>query len=172
MSILNIVKEPDPILRKKCDEVHRVDQDLKKLMNDMLETMYNAPGIGLAAPQVGVLKRVIVIDLSRDEENKNPLFIVNPKIVWRSEEMNIREEGCLSIPNHYAEVERPTKCKLEYLDYNGKKNLLDADDLLSTCIQHEVDHCNGILFIDYLSKLKKNMIIKKLIKAKKEKEIF
>lgn len=172
MSILNIVKEPDPILRKKCDEVHRVDQDLKKLMNDMLETMYNAPGIGLAAPQVGVLKRVIVIDLSRDEENKNPLFIVNPKIVWRSEEMNIREEGCLSIPNHYAEVERPTKCKLEYIDYNGKKNLLDADDLLSTCIQHEVDHCNGILFIDYLSKLKKNMIIKKLIKAKKEKEIF
>lgn len=172
MSILNIVKEPDPILRKKCDEVHRFDQDLKKLMNDMLETMYNAPGIGLAAPQVGVLKRVIVIDLSRDEENKNPLFIVNPKIVWRSEEMNIREEGCLSIPNHYAEVERPTKCKLEYLDYNGKKNLLDADDLLSTCIQHEVDHCNGILFIDYLSKLKKNMIIKKLIKAKKEKEIF
>ena len=172
MSILNIVKEPDPILRKKCDEVHRVDQDLKKLMNDMLETMYNAPGIGLAAPQVGVLKRVIVIDLSRDEENKNPLFIVNPKIIWRSEEMNIREEGCLSIPNHYAEVERPTKCKLEYIDYNGKKNLLDADDLLSTCIQHEVDHCNGILFIDYLSKLKKNMIIKKLIKAKKEKEIF
>ena len=172
MSILNIVKEPDPILRKKCDEVHGVDQDLKKLMNDMLETMYNAPGIGLAAPQVGVLKRVIVIDLSRDEENKNPLFIVNPKIIWRSEEMNIREEGCLSIPNHYAEVERPTKCKLEYLDYNGKKNFLDADDLLSTCIQHEVDHCNGILFIDYLSKLKKNMIIKKLIKAKKEKEIF
>ena len=172
MSILDIVQEPDPILRKKCDEVLAVDDELKKLMNNMLETMYNAPGIGLAAPQIGISKRVIVIDISRDGENKNPLFIVNPKIIWKSEELNAREEGCLSIPGHYAEVIRPAKCKLEYLDYNGKQQVIEADDLLSTCIQHEVDQCDGILFIDYLSKLKKDMIIKKLIKAKKEKEIL
>ena len=168
MSLLEIIKEPNPILRKKADNVLNVDDDIRKLMDNMLETMYQAPGIGLAAPQVGILKKVIVIDLSKDDEPKKPFFIVNPKIIWKSEELSSREEGCLSIPGHFAEVVRPKKCKLQYLDYNGKKQEVEADDLLSTCIQHEVDHCDGVLFIDYLSKLKKDMIIKKLKKQKKE----
>lgn len=172
MSVLEIIKEPNPILRKKADNVLNVDNDIRKLMDNMLETMYQAPGIGLAAPQVGVLKKVIVIDLSKDDEPKKPFFIVNPKIIWKSEELSSREEGCLSIPGHFAEVVRPKKCKLQYLDYNGKKQEVEADDLLSTCIQHEVDHCDGVLFIDYLSKLKKDMIIKRLIKAKQEKQIL
>ncbi len=171
MSVLEILKEPDSILRKKSKEVEKVDNKIQRLMDDMLETMYQAPGIGLAAPQVGILKRVIVIDLSKGDTPKNPLYIVNPKIIWKSEDVISREEGCLSIPGHFAEVTRPSKCKVEYLDYNGKLNQLDADDLLATCIQHEIDHCDGILFIDYLSKLKKDMIIKKLIKAKKENQI-
>ena len=172
MSVLEIIKEPNPILRKKADNVLNVDDDIRKLMDNMLETMYQAPGIGLAAPQVGVLKKVIVIDLSKDDEPKKPFFIVNPKIIWKSEELSSREEGCLSIPGHFAEVVRPKKCKLQYLDYYGKKQEVEADDLLSTCIQHEVDHCDGVLFIDYLSKLKKDMIIKRLIKAKQEKQIL
>ncbi|MEK9732288.1 MAG: peptide deformylase [Pelagibacteraceae bacterium] len=172
MSLLEIIKEPNPILRKKADNVLNVDDDIRKLMDNMLETMYQAPGIGLAAPQVGILKKVIVIDLSKDDEPKKPFFIVNPKIIWKSEELSSREEGCLSIPGHFAEVVRPKKCKLQYLDYNGKKQEVEADDLLSTCIQHEVDHCDGVLFIDYLSKLKKDMIIKRLIKAKQEKQIL
>jgi peptide deformylase len=172
MSVLEIIKEPNPILRKKADNVLNVDDDIRKLMDNMLETMYQAPGIGLAAPQVGILKKVIVIDLSKDDEPKKPFFIVNPKIIWKSEELSSREEGCLSIPGHFAEVVRPKKCKLQYLDYNGKKQEVEADDLLSTCIQHEVDHCDGVLFIDYLSKLKKDMIIKRLIKAKQEKQIL
>ena len=172
MSLLEIIKEPNPILRKKADNVLNVDDDIRKLMDNMLETMYQAPGIGLAAPQVGILKKVIVIDLSKDDEPKKPFFIVNPKIIWKSEELSSREEGCLSIPGHFAEVVRPKKCKLQYLDYYGKKQEVEADDLLSTCIQHEVDHCDGVLFIDYLSKLKKDMIIKRLIKAKQEKQIL
>ena len=172
MSVLEIIKEPNPILRKKADNVLNVDDDIRKLMDNMLETMYQAPGIGLAAPQVGILKKVIVIDLSKDDEPKKPFFIVNPKIIWKSEELSSREEGCLSIPGHFAEVVRPKKCKLQYLDYYGKKQEVEADDLLSTCIQHEVDHCDGVLFIDYLSKLKKDMIIKRLIKAKQEKQIL
>ena len=172
MSVLEIIKEPNPILRKEADNVLNVDDDIRKLMDNMLETMYQAPGIGLAAPQVGILKKVIVIDLSKDDEPKKPFFIVNPKIIWKSEELSSREEGCLSIPGHFAEVVRPKKCKLQYLDYNGKKQEVEADDLLSTCIQHEVDHCDGVLFIDYLSKLKKDMIIKRLIKAKQEKQIL
>ncbi len=172
MSILEILKEPDPILRKKSQEVEKVDQSMQRLMDDMLQTMYHAPGIGLAAPQVGVLKRIIVIDLSKDDEPKKPLYIVNPKIIWKSDELISREEGCLSIPGYFAEVARPSKCKIQYLDYNGDKQEVEAEDLLSTCIQHEIDHCDGVLFIDYLSKLKKDMIIKKLIKTKKEKQIL
>ena len=171
MSILEIIKEPDPILRKKSNEVSKVDNDIRTLMDNMLETMYQAPGIGLAAPQVGILKKVIVIDLAKEDEPKKPLFIVNPKIIWKSDELSSREEGCLSIPGYFAEVVRPTKCKLQSLDYDGKQQEIAADDLLSTCIQHEVDHCDGILFIDYLSKIKKDMIIKKLIKAKKEQQV-
>ena len=164
-----ILIEPDPLLRKKCEPLEKVDDDLRKLMNEMLATMYDAPGIGLAAIQVGVLKRVVVIDLSKDEK-KNPLFLINPEIVHKSKNTSIYEEGCLSLPGQFAEIERPAECVLQYIDYNGKKKELKAKGLLATCIQHEVDHLDGILFIDYLSKLKKSMIIKKLTKLKKSSE--
>jgi len=162
-----ILTEPDPILRKKCETLEKVDTDTKKLMDDMLETMYSAPGIGLAAVQVGILKRLIVIDISKAEEKKNPLFLINPKIIHQSKKTSVYEEGCLSIPGQFAEIERPAECTLQYIDYHGKEKELKADGLLATCVQHEVDHLNGILFIDYLSKLKKDMIIKKLVKQKK-----
>ena len=145
-----------------------VDDELRKLMKDMLETMYKAPGIGLAAIQLGILKRVVVIDISKDSEKKNPLFLVNPEITFKSKKTSTFEEGCLSLPGQYAEIERPAECHLQYLDFHGKKKEIKADGLLSTCIQHEVDHLNGVLFIDYLSKLKKDMIVKKLKKHKKE----
>ena len=163
-----IVIEPDPILRKESEPIEKVDNDLRKLLDDMLETMYAAPGIGLAAVQIGILKRLIVIDISKDKEKKNPLFLINPEIVSKSKNTSIYEEGCLSLPGHFAEIERPSECQINFLDYNGKKKEITAKGLLSTCIQHEVDHLNGILFIDYLSKLKKDMIIKKLVKHKKE----
>ena len=136
-------------------------------MDDMLETMYSAPGIGLAAVQVGILKRLIVIDISKEDEKKNPIFFVNPEIIYQSNKTSTYEEGCLSLPGFYAEVERPTECHINYLDYNGKRKKLEADGLLATCIQHEVDHLNGVLFIDHISKLKRDMIIKKLRKNKK-----
>ena len=168
MSVKKIVTIPDPILKKKSLPIKNVDSSVKKLMDDMLETMYAAPGIGLAAVQVGVLKRVVVIDLSKKEEKTPPLFFVNPEIISTSEEQVSYEEGCLSIPNQFAEIKRPNRCHVKYLDYNGKKKDLKADGLLATCIQHEIDHLNGILFIDYLSKLKKDLILKKVIKQKKE----
>jgi len=133
-----------------------------------LETMYAAPGIGLAAVQVGILKRLIVIDISKDKEKKNPLFLINPQIISQSDNKSIYEEGCLSLPGHFAEIERPAECQIKFIDYHGKEKELRAEGLLATCIQHEIDHLNGILFIDYLSKLKKDMIVKKLIKHKKE----
>ena len=163
-----ILTEPDPILRKKCEPLEKVDSETKKLMDDMLETMYAAPGIGLAAIQVGILKRLVVLDISKGEEEKKPMFLINPKIIHQSKKTSIYEEGCLSLPGHFAEIERPAECQINFLDYNGKKKVISAKGLLSTCIQHEVDHLNGILFIDYLSKLKKDMIIKKLVKHKKE----
>ncbi|RPH05583.1 MAG: peptide deformylase [Alphaproteobacteria bacterium TMED93] len=162
-----IIVEPDPILRKKCNPIEKVDDEIKKLMKDMLETMYDAPGIGLAAIQIGILKRLVVIDISKDEK-KNPLFLVNPKIISQSKTTSVYEEGCLSLPGQFAEIERPSECLVKYIDLDGKEKELKADGLLATCIQHEVDHLNGILFIDYLSKLKKDMIIKKLVKHKKE----
>ena len=168
MSQRKIVIEPDPILRKESAPIEKVDNDLRKLLDDMLETMYAAPGIGLAAVQIGILKRLIVIDISKDKEKKNPLFLINPEIVSKSKNTSMYEEGCLSLPGHFAEIERPSECQINFLDYNGKKKEIAAKGLLSTCIQHEVDHLNGILFIDYLSKLKKDMIIKKLVKHKKE----
>ncbi len=168
MSQRKIVIEPDPILRKVSEPIEKVDNDLRKLLDDMLETMYAAPGIGLAAVQVGILKRLIVIDISKDKEKKNPLFLINPEIVSKSKNTSMYEEGCLSLPGHFAEIERPAECQINFLDYNGKKKEISAKGLLSTCIQHELDHLNGILFIDYLSKLKKDMIIKKLVKHKKE----
>ena len=167
MNTLKILTEPDPILRKKCSSFSKVDKQLQNLMDEMLLTMYKAPGIGLAAIQVGILKKVVVIDISKDEEKKSPLFLVNPEIRFKSEKTSVFEEGCLSIPGHYAEIERPSECHVNYLDYNGKSKKLKADGLLSTCIQHEVDHLNGI---DYLSKLKKTMIIKKLKKQKQSSE--
>ena len=163
-----ILTEPDPILRKKCEPLEKVDTETKKLMDDMLETMYAAPGIGLAAIQVGILKRLVVIDISKGEEEKKPIFLINPQIIHQSKKTSIYEEGCLSLPGQFAEIERPAECTLKYIDYNGKEKELKADGLLATCVQHEVDHLNGILFIDYLSKLKKDMIIKKLVKQQKE----
>ncbi|MAV06000.1 MAG: peptide deformylase [Candidatus Pelagibacter sp.] len=167
MTIRKILVEPDKFLRQKSKPVDIVDKDLQTLMDDMLETMYNAPGIGLAAIQVGVPKRVIVIDLSRDGEEKSPMYFVNPEIVSSSNNDATYEEGCLSVPGQFAEIDRPDKCHLKFLDYNGNKKELKAEGLLATCIQHEIDHLEGILFIDYLSKLKKTMIIKKLSKQKK-----
>jgi peptide deformylase len=169
MSILNILKEPDPILRKKSTPVSAVDKSIKKLLNDMLETMYAAPGIGLAAAQVGVLKRLVVIDLAKDGEKKSPIFFVNPVITWKSDILEKKEEGCLSIPDYFAEIKRPNACHVKYLDQHGKEKQLKAEGLLATCIQHEIDHCDGILFIDYLSKLKRMFILKKLAKLKKQK---
>ena len=168
MSRRNIVIEPDPILRKKSDILEKVDDELRILLDDMLETMYAAPGIGLAAVQIGILKRLIVIDISKDKEKKNPIFLINPEIISKSKNTSIYEEGCLSLPGHFAEIERPEECQIKYIDYDGKKKEMKANGLLSTCIQHEIDHLNGILFIDYLSKLKKDMIVKKLVKQKKE----
>ena len=163
-----IVIEPDPILRKKSENLEKVDNDTRKLLDEMLKTMYAAPGIGLAAVQIGILKRLVVIDISKENQKKNPLFLINPVITYKSKNTSIYEEGCLSLPGHFAEIERPSECSVDYIDYNGKEKKLKADGLLATCIQHEVDHLNGVLFIDYLSKLKKDMIIKKLIKHKKE----
>ena len=168
MSQRKIVIEPDPILRKKSEPLEKVDDEIRELLDDMLETMYAAPGIGLAAVQVGILKRIIVIDISKDKEKKNPLFLINPEIISKSKKTSVYEEGCLSLPGYFAEIERPAECQIKFVDYNGKEKQLIANGLLATCIQHEVDHLNGVLFIDYLSKLKKDMIIKKLIKHKKE----
>ncbi len=170
MAIKTILTVPDPILRKKSLQVDKVDKEIKKLMDDMLETMYKAPGIGLAAVQIGVLKRVVVMDVSRETGKKEPMYFVNPEIVWKSNEKATYEEGCLSIPNQFANIERSEKCTVKYLDYFGAEKEIKAEGLLATCIQHEIDHLNGILFIDYLSKLKKSMIVKKLSKQKKELE--
>ena len=168
MSQRKIVIEPDPILRKKSEMLEKVDDELRALLDDMLETMYDAPGIGLAAVQIGILKRLIVLDISKDKEKKNPLFLINPEIISLSKKTSVHEEGCLSLPGYFAEIERPAECQIKFIDYNGKEKELKANGLLATCIQHEVDHLNGVLFIDYLSKLKKDMIVKKLIKHKKE----
>ena len=170
MAIKTILTEPNKILRQVSNPVDHVGEEEQKLMDDMLETMYAAPGIGLAAIQIGIPKRIIVMDISREKENKNPLHFVNPEIVWKADEDIIYEEGCLSVPNQFAEINRPKKCHVKYLDYFGQPQLLKAQGLLATCIQHEIDHLEGILFIDYLSKLKKTMIIKKLSKQKGKSE--
>ena len=164
MSIKTIITEPNKILRQKSKDVISVGRDEQKLMDDMLDTMYAANGIGLAAIQIGIPKRIIVMDISKSDENKKPMFFVNPIIKNKDKELSTYEEGCLSVPNYFAEIERPKKCDVEFLDYNGNKKVLNAEGLFATCIQHEMDHLEGILFIDYLSKLKKTMIIKKLSK--------
>ncbi len=166
MTIKTILTEPNKILRKISEPVEKVGDEERKLMRDMLETMYSARGIGLAAIQIGIPKRIIVMDLSKEDEKKEPRYFVNPIIKNKNEELATYEEGCLSVPGQFAEIQRPNKCDVEYLDYDGKKKILHATGLLATCIQHELDHCNGKLFIDYLSKLKKSIIIKKLSKQK------
>jgi len=167
MTLRQILTEPNEILRKKSLPVDSVDKDLQILMDDMLETMYAAPGIGLAAIQVGIPKRIIVLDIEQKEGQKKPLFLVNPEIIQKSINLSTYEEGCLSVPGQFAEIDRPDKCHVKYLDYYGEKKEINAEGMLATCIQHEIDHLEGILFIDYLSKLKKTMIIKKLSKQKK-----
>ena len=168
MAIKPIITEPNKILRQKSIEVESVGKEEQKLMDDMLDTMYDANGIGLAAIQIGVPKRIIVMDIAKNEEKRSPLYFVNPVIKIKNSELSTYEEGCLSVPNYFAEIDRPKKCDVEYLDYNGEKKILNAEGLLATCIQHEMDHLEGVLFIDYLSKLKKTMIIKKLSKQKEK----
>ena len=172
MTIRKILTEPNKLLRQISKPVDKVRDEERKLMDDMLDIMYEAPGIGLAAIQIGIPKRIIVMDISRDEKKREPRYFVNPIIKKRNEEKSVYEEGCLSVPDQFAEIERPNSCEVEYLDYHGNKQLLKAEGLLATCIQHEIDHLEGILFIDYLSKLKKSMIIKKLSKIKTNREIL
>ena len=174
MAVLPILVAPDPRLKAKCEFVERVDDELRGFLDDMVETMMTADGIGMAAPQVGVLKRVIVVAAPRGDEDddgegrsKNPLCMINPEVVWESEEEVAREEGCLSLPEHYAEVWRPEKVRVRYLDSAGETREIDADGMLSVCIQHEIDHLEGVLFVDYLSALKRKMILRKLSKSKK-----
>ena len=166
MAVKTILTEPNEKLRQVSKPVEKVGKEEQQLMDDMLETMYAANGIGLAAIQIGIPKRIIVMDISKDEKIKEPRYFVNPIIKNKDSLKSTYEEGCLSVPNQFAEIERPKKCNVEYLDYYGKKKFLIAEGLLATCIQHEMDHLEGILFIDYLSKLKKSMIIKKLSKIK------
>ena len=166
MTVKIILTEPNKILRQVSLPVEKVGNEERRLMDDMLETMYMAKGIGLAAIQVGVPKRIIVMDIGNRDKEKEPMYFVNPIIKNKNSEHSTYEEGCLSVPNQFAEVNRPSSCEVEYLDYNGNKKILKASGLLATCIQHEMDHLEGILFIDYLSKLKKMMIVKKLSKQK------
>lgn len=158
---------PDPVLRQLSNPLERVDDAVRKLADDMLETMYDAPGIGLAAIQIGEPVRMLVIDLSKEDEPKEPQVFINPELVASSSDFSVYEEGCLSIPDYYAEVERPDTITLKYLDRDGKQHLLEADGLLATCLQHEIDHLNGVLFIDHISKLKREMVIRKFTKAAK-----
>lgn len=173
MALLPIIETPDPRLRIKSAPVETVDAELRKLIDDMFETMYAAPGIGLAAIQVGVPKRVLVIDLQQPEEEdgepvRDPMVFINPELVDPSPELNTYSEGCLSVPDQYADVDRPAEITARWLDYNGNRHEKRLDGLLATCLQHEMDHLEGILFIDHLSRLKKDMILKKIAKARKE----
>ena len=167
MAIRSILTAPDPRLKVVSEPVAKVDGEIRTLVDDMIETMYGADGIGLAAIQVGVAKRMLVMDIDQRDGKKNPRVFINPVITWMSDEMAVNEEGCLSIPEIWDEVERPARIKAEYLDRDGKKQELEADGLLAVCLQHEMDHLEGILFVDHLSKLKRSMAMKKLQKAKK-----
>lgn len=182
MAKLDIITIPDPMLRERSRPVERVDDELRDFLGDMAETMYDAPGIGLAAVQVGVPRRLVTIDVAKreadedggevegEERPRNPLFLINPEIVWRSDEPSVYEEGCLSIPEYYADVERPAECRVRFLDRHGHEQELHAAGLLSTCIQHEVDHLDGVLFIDYLSRLKRDRVVRKFVKAARQAE--
>lgn len=168
MSIRPILVIPDPVLKQVSTPVESITAEVRTLAADMLETMYDAPGIGLAAIQIGVPKRMITIDLSRPEEERSPIVLINPEVVWESPERNVYEEGCLSIPEYYEEVERPRAVKVRYTDLDGKTQELDADGLMATCVQHEIDHLNGVLFIDHLSRLKRERVVKKFAKVARE----
>ena len=167
MSILPIIVAPDPRLKVKCDRVDKLTPELVTLMDDMLDTMYEAPGIGLAAPQVGFQKRIIVADVSKQDEERDPYQMVNPEVIWSSPEQFDYEEGCLSLPDQYADVSRPRLVRIRYLDRNGSSQIVEAEDLLAVCLQHEVDHLEGILFVDHITKLKRDLILRKLRKMKK-----
>ena len=167
MAKLDIIIAPDPRLKVKCRPVAKVDAKVARLMDDMLETMYAAPGIGLAAPQVGVAQRVIVLDVAREDEKPAPLRMANPELIWVSDEDTTYNEGCLSLPEHYADVVRPKAIRVRYLDHQNEIRELEAEGLLATCIQHEMDHLDGILFVDHITALKRNIILRKLLKAKK-----
>ncbi|MFO7481131.1 peptide deformylase [Oceanibaculum nanhaiense] len=167
MAVLPLVVAPDPRLKKKALPVERVDDTIRKLMDDMVETMYAENGMGLAAPQVGISSRVIVMDIARKDEQPKIFKMANPEIIWESPEVKSYEEGCLSVPEHYAEVERPASVKLRFIDYENEIREIDADGVLAVCVQHEIDHLNGVLFIDHLSSLKRSIISRKLLKAKK-----
>jgi peptide deformylase len=170
MAIRPIIIAPDPVLKAKAKPVGNIDGSIVRLMDDMLETMYRAPGIGLAAPQIGILQRVIVVDVADKGEQPQPFAMANPEILWQSDETSVHNEGCLSLPDQYADVTRPKQVRLRYIDRDGEVRELDADNLLATCVQHEIDHLNGVLFIDHISLLKRNMILRKLQKAKKSQE--
>jgi len=167
MALLPIITAPDPRLKIKARAVAAVDGEVRRLMDDMLETMYGSIGIGLAAPQVGEVARVIVVDVAREGEKPQPLKLANPEILWRSEKLMTSNEGCLSLPEHYAEVTRPEKVRLRYLDYQNEMREMEASGLLATCLQHEIDHLDGVLFVDHISSLKRGMILRKLAKAKR-----
>jgi peptide deformylase len=170
MALRDIIKLPDPRLRLVSKPVDKVDEEIRALVADMLETMYAAPGIGLAAIQIGVPQRILTVDVAKKDEPRNPQVVINPQVLWSSEEHGIYEEGCLSIPEIYEEVERPTQVKVRFTDLEGAVREVDANGLLATCLQHEIDHLNGVLFIDHLSKLKRDRIIKKFTKAAKRAE--
>ena len=170
MAILPIVEVPDPRLKKVAAPVGAIDDRLRKLADDMLETMYLAPGIGLAAPQIGVMERLLVMDVEAKGAPPKPWRMFNPEITWRSEEKRVNEEGCLSIPDQYADVERPAEVKVRYLDETGAEQQIHAKGLLSVCVQHEIDHLDGILFIDHISRLKREMLMRRLNKARRQKE--
>jgi len=167
MTLLPIIVAPDPRLKISAKPVSEVDDDVRKLMDDMLESMHSANGIGLAAPQVGDDRRVIVVDVSGKDQDPDPIRMANPELDWVSDDDSVHEEGCLSLPEHFAEVTRPEAIRVRYLDYDGKLQELETDGVLATCIQHEMDHLDGILFVDHISSLKRNMILRKLVKAKK-----
>ena len=171
MALLPIITAPDPRLKIQAKPVAKVDAKVRRLMDDMLETMYHAIGIGLAAPQVGVAKRVLVVDVARDGEPPQPMRLADPEILWRSDELMTANEGCLSLPEHYAEVERPAEIRLRYLDHENEIRELEAKGLLAVCLQHEMDHLDGVLFVDHISSLKRGMILRKLAKAKRSKAL-
>jgi peptide deformylase len=171
MTVLPIITAPDPRLKLVARRIEKVNPSIRRLMDDMLDTMYQSIGIGLAAPQVGVAQRIIVIDVAREGEKARPMRIANPEITWHSAETTVANEGCLSVPEHYADVSRAAAIKLRYLDHENEIREIEADGLLATCLQHEIDHLDGVLFVDHISALKRGMILRKLTKAKRSKAL-